>query len=603
MNRLKYILSIFLLWTLYGSISKVLFLAAHHRLLAGTSLSDWLGVCWHGLPLDLAMAGYLTAVPALLAIVSLWYNGLLLRWTSKIYFGLTTLIVAFAFVLNIGLYSYWGFPLDTTPLFYFTSSPADALASASWWEYLAALLAVGFLSASMNLPLSRCRALLSHGSTHRITESLLCLLAAGALFIPIRGGFGVSVNNVGKVYFSRNIRLNHAAVNPVFSFVDSATMNDQFDQQYRFMADDEATGLLAGLCHTTLRTDSLHRIADTQGTRIVMVILESFSSYLLTEQGHVEGVTPTLDSLSQEGLFFENFYANSFRTDRGLISILSGYPAQPCTSLMKYPHKTNNLESIARSLREDGYATRYVYGGDANFTDMRSYLMATGFEHITSEDDFPKEQRTGKWGVNDGYLFDKALAEMGEWTPESKQLMVIQTSSSHEPFDVPVRILEHDALNAFHYTDDCLGRFVSQMRQRPDWQETLLVIVPDHLGCYPEPFDNYQLGRYHIPLLILGGKIPAAERISTYASQQDLAATLLGMLGIGHGEFPFSKDILDPAAPHFAFFTHPNLMGMATADNDVIYDNDAQQVVLGDETLLPQAKAYLQKLFDDLASR
>ena len=162
---------------------------------------------------------------------------------------------------------------------------------------------------------------------------------------------------------------------------------------YRFMDDAEASRLFDEMKHTAMRPDSIgaYRINNVSGTRVVVVILESFSSYIMTEEGHVKGVTPTLDRLSKEGVYFNHFYANSFRTDRGLVSILSGYPAQPNMSLMKYPRKTNNLYSIARSLRNNGFHTQYVYGGDANFTNMRSYLMATGFQNIISEDDFPSE--------------------------------------------------------------------------------------------------------------------------------------------------------------------------------------------------------------------
>ena len=94
----------------------------------------------------------------------------------------------------------------------------------------------------------------------------------------------------------------------------------------------------------------------------------------------------------------QTFYANSFRTDRGLVAILSGYPAQPTTSIMKYPRKTQNLPAIAGSLRDTGYRTKYYYGGDADFTNMRSYLMSSGFENIISDQDFPVSERLSKWG-------------------------------------------------------------------------------------------------------------------------------------------------------------------------------------------------------------
>jgi hypothetical protein len=77
-------------------------------------------------------------------------------------------------------------------------------------------------------------------------------------------------------------------------------------------------------------------------------------------------------------------------------------------------------------------------------------------------------------------------------------------------------------------------------------------------------------------------------------------------LGIGHDDFTFSKDMLDPTAPHFAFFTVPDAFGMVTSENTLIYDNRLNQVVV-DEGLkgknLKAGKAYLQKLYDDIAKR
>jgi phosphoglycerol transferase MdoB-like AlkP superfamily enzyme len=379
---------------------------------------------------------------------------------------------------------------------------------------------------------------------------------------------------------------------------------------YRFMDDAEASRLFDEMKHTAMRPDSIgaYRINNVSGTRVVVVILESFSSYIMTEEGHVKGVTPTLDRLSKEGVYFNHFYANSFRTDRGLVSILSGYPAQPNMSLMKYPRKTNNLYSIARSLRNNGFHTQYVYGGDANFTNMRSYLMATGFQDIISEDDFPSEQLTGKWGANDGNLFAKALERMDEaWKDDTKNLMVIQTSSSHEPFDVPCHQFDDKILNAFYYTDRELGSFVEKMKAREDWKNTLMVIVPDHLGCWPDPEDNYKMRRYHIPLIMVGGALKEKATLGVYGSQQDIAATVLGMLGIDHSEFTFSKDLFDTTFHHFAFFTHPDAVGMADEYNQIMVDNPSQKPLfdLGTRkgTNKRKAQAYLQKLFDDIAKK
>ena len=620
MKRLLLLLKVFLTWVVACMASKLLFMAAYASLLNGTGVADWAGVVWHGLRLDLAVASYLSVIPMLFIIVSRWVSARVLRWIWNAYFALTSFLVATAFVVNIGLYGYWGFPLDTTPVFYFMTSPADAMASMEWWMMLLGVVAIAVLALAIYCPFrrmgKRIAALSTAGSGSRKTkrlpaialETVATLICGFALFFFIRGGFTVAANNVGSVYFSENIRLNHAAVNPVFSFLESATHDEDFQSKYRFMDDDEATKLFAQMCYTEQR-DSAE--ISREPLNVIVVVLESFSRYIMDDGGHVTGITPCLDSLKHEGLYFTNFYANSFRTDRGLMAILSGYPAQPTMSLMKYPRKTNNLYGMARSLRQAGYDTQYVYGGDANFTNMRSYLMATGFNRVVSEEDYDKSLRTGKWGVNDSVLFDKALAVMppaqGGGARRKGLFTVVQTSSSHEPFDVPMHAMKNERLNAFHYTDYCLGRYVDQLKKRSDWEHTMLVVVADHLGCYPEDMDNFQLYRYHIPLIITGGAIKERRQIATLGSQHDIPATLLPMLGLSHSEFTFSKDMLDERAPHFAFFAVPDAMGMVTTENAVIYDNVSGKTVLDTGRQrgrnLPSAKAYLQKMYDDIGAR
>lgn len=612
-KRLKIAIALFLLIVLMCAFGRTLFYFVHHALIASGGEASFIPMLMHGLRLDAAISGYLCIIPFLLLIGNVWTKSKVISWTWNIYFTLISFALALAFLTNIALYKYWGFPLDSTPLFYFLSSPKDAVASVEWWTVLLGVVGLCILTVLVAVPFisiyRKCgKALKSKRA--RILSTICLVLLSALLFIPIRGGFTVATNNVGSVYFSQNIRLNHAAVNPMFSFLESVSHEKDFASMYRFMDDEKAASLFSEMTYTALRPDSIssHRIENAEGTRIVIVIMESFSSYIMSEEGHVKGVTPTLDRLSHEGIYFKNFYANSFRTDRGLVSILSGYPAQPNMSLMKFPRKTNTLYSIARSLQADGFSTDYVYGGDANFTNMRSYLMATGFERIISEEDFPADQCKSKWGANDGDLFDKALQTINsQWKPSTKNMMVIQTSSSHEPFDVPCQQFDDKILNAFYYADRELGRFVDQLKMRDDWSHTLLLITPDHLGCYPDPEDSYRLLRYHIPLIITGGAVKEREVVHTYGSQQDIAATLLSMLRLPHDEFSFSKDLFDTRAPHFAFFTYPDAVGMATPENQVMTDNLSGKTLfdLGEKKGMNQRKsqAYLQKLFDDIANR
>ena len=446
---------------------------------------------------------------------------------------------------------------------------------------------------------------------HRVRTSVILLLLTALLFIPIRGGITVSTMNTGQAYFSQNAFLNHAAVNPLFSFFESITHQEDFADQYRFMDDKEATQLFESMISTSDQNTYplLNEATFKKGTPdILIVIMESFASDIMPSMGTYKDVAVCLDSIAQESILFNRFYANSYRTDRGLVSILSGYPAQPTASIMRYPHKTAQLPSIAQSLVEQRhYHTAYYYGGDADYCNMRSFLTSQGYENIIADKDFPMAERMSKWGVPDHLVANKLMADIkAQQNAKHPMLRVFQTSSSHEPFEVPYHRLADKRLNAFAYTDSVMGTIVREYKKLPRWKNTLIVFVPDHVGSYKEGLNDFDRSRYQIPLILAGGAISRPLKVGIIGSQQDIAATLLAQLGVNHNDFKFSKNMMSDATPKFAFFTKPDLFGVVSEENSIIYDNKLQKVVYdkGQKGYnLKRGKAYLQKLYDDLASK
>jgi len=608
-RRLIQFITTYFLFVFILILQKPIFMAYYYTLYNKVSWTDWFSVIGHGLPLDLSLAGYLTILPGLLLIASAWTDSRILQLIRRIYFTIISILLSCIFISDLGLYGYWGFRLDTTPLFYFFSSPKDALASVSLWVVAGGILAMAVYAALLYFVFSWI--LVNEKRPlkipyRRLSVSGVLLLATGLLFIPIRGGFSVSTMNLGRVFFSADQRLNHAAINPAFSLLDSFSRQADFDKQYRFMPAEEADILFSELTDKPV-TDSIPRLFNTERPNIIMIILESFSSHLMETLGGEPGIAVNMDEFAKEGILFTHFYANSFRTDRGLVSIISGYPAQPTTSIMKYTRKTQSLPSIPASLKKAGYDLQYYYGGDADFTNMRSYLVSTGIEKIVSQNDFPVSERLSKWGVHDHILFHRILTDLKTEPQQEPFFKILQTSSSHEPFEVPYSKLSNAKLNAFAYTDSCAGDFVRQLKETPLWKNSVVLFVPDHLGVYPESIDHLSPERYTIPLILTGGAVKEPQRITAYGSQIDIAATLLAQLGLPHDDFTFSKNILNPSSPHFAFFTFPNIFGMVTADNEVVFNCESNTVAMDEGTHqgenLNKGKAYLQKLYDDLAKR
>ena len=592
---LRYILkflAIYLTFVLAGAIQKPVFLIFHGG--EGLSAADWFEVIYHGLSMDCTVAGYLTAVPGLLMVAGIWLPHR--AWLQQImrgYNAVAAVLMSLAAVANIGLYGHWGFPLDVTPVFYFTSSPSAAAASATMGEIIGAI--VGFLIYT-DLIFMSLYLIDKHITVdvwcQRPVATLVGLLLVGLLFIPIRGGFTVSTMNPGRAYYSQNNRLNHAAVNPFFSFLYSATHQADFGSQFRYLDPEVADETFKAMtANPTILTDTLFEGRPD----IYLIIAESFSSHLLPSQGG-EAIAVRLDSLARNGVLFDNFYASSFRTDRALPAILGAIPGQPNTSLMKYISKTEGLPSLPRSLKDAGYALSYYYGGDINFTNMKSYLVNCGFEDIVCDRDFPVKERTGKWGGHDHLLFDKVLADTKSSKDPAPQLRVIQTSSSHEPFEVPYTSHHRaPAANAFAYTDSCIGAFADSVSRLP--RKSLIVIVPDHYGCYPVNLEG-EPARHHVPLIFAGNALQhKGIRIHRHGSQTDLAATILGQLGIDATAFKFSRDMLADIPAPFAFYSSPNAIALSDSTATATVDISTGSVD-GDSTAAVKAKAYIQTLYN-----
>lgn len=589
-------------------------------------------VIWHGLPLDLSMAGYLSVIPGFLSIAVVWLKRDLVKPIMNIYFIIASLFITCSFVLNASLYPYWKYPLDSTPLFYFFTSPADAIASVSIWQVILSIVILIVLTVGVWFTLrmrgekrqqysrysygyggfgSGKRNRFDDFDRHRGRTSIILLLLTGLLFLPIRGGITVSTMNTGQAYYSQNAYLNHSAVNPLFSLFESITHQEDFASQYRFMKDKEADKIFATMTSTSDENTYplLNEATFKKGTPdILIVIMESFANDIIPSMGSYKDVAVCLDSIAQQSILFTRFYANSFRTDRGMVSILSGYPAQTTTSIMRYPRKTSQLPSIARNLvKYKNYKTTYYYGGDADYCNMRSYLVSQGYQHIISDANFPIEDKISKWGVPDHILAARMMEDIKAQQNEKRPMLrILQTSSSHEPFEVPYHRLKDKRLNAFAYTDSVMGAIVREYRKLPRWKNTLIVFVPDHVGGYKENLNDHDRSRYQIPLILAGGAISRPMKVGIIGSQHDIAATLLGQLGVEHREFTFSKNMMSDATPKFAFFAVNDAFGIVSEENSLIYDNRAKRIVYdkGEKGFnLKRGQAYLQKLYDDLAKK
>jgi phosphoglycerol transferase MdoB-like AlkP superfamily enzyme len=599
-----------LFWLVFFIIARVIFIAVQFHTALGNSTGELLATFWHGAKLDISTIGYYLLIPVLVAIPGVLLNGnwfkVFIRWYSYILIIFSSIIV----VSDAKLYSYWGFRMDYTPMLYL-KTPGEAVASVSTIEtilfFIAIIILASFFIFIYNKLIDRLFGDLER-VPYRLPGILVFMLLWGALIIPIRGGFGVAPINAGAVYFSNKMFLNHTAINAVWNVGTSAFTQKPVKNPYEFTDLQSATVLFDSL---TVNKGVSERVLNTTNPNIIILVLESFSGYLIGPMGGDSMVTPNFNRYTKEGILFSDFYASGTRTDKAMPAILNGYPAQPAQSIIKEPKKTQSLPGLVKILIEKGYNSSFWYGGEINFANFNSFVIGSGFSRIITKKDFRPENYNSKWGVHDHVLFE-ALKDSMKIVKEPF-LKVILTLSSHEPFDVPMEPVfsGEDRMttykNSVYYADKSLGSFLDWAKGKEWWKNTLVIMVADHCCRVTEDMLIYSQNVFKIPMLWVGGALSRKGiLVNKLGSQVDIPSTLLNQLDI-RGNFPFGKDLLSDKSRSFAFYTFNEGFAFITDSSAYIYDLKLKAPVLEEgkdpEYSEKTGKAYLQVLFNDYLKR
>ena len=628
-ERLIYLGKVYVITIVVFVIAKVVFMVANYEGHA-FGVGDVWDVVRHGIGLDLSTGLYVLAVPFLVTMVSVWWPSRVLETVMKVYYGVIAIAMMLAFTADTSLYPFWGFKLDASCLQYL-ETPAEAKASVSG-GYMAVRIMVIVAGAwvlyriykGVRSQESGVRREGRYNVAGKARSTVFYFLCIPLMVIGIRGGLDESTTNIGQVYFSQDQFLNHSAVNPVFSFFASLESTSSDNVVYDFYDKGELGKLTEGLYDNgSVAGDTLLK---TQRPNVVVILLESCGSMFLK-------VMPNLRKAAQEGVEFTNCYGNSYRTDRGTVCALSGYLSFPTMSVMKMSNKVSHLPSIARSLQKEGYHTAYLYGGDINFTKMKGYLISTGFEKLHWKQDYTeKEQSTSKWGVRDDITFETlremvdsrsqesgVRSEVDQTTPnrrllhedaiaysggEERFLIGYSTLSSHEPWDVPEDKFKTPQYNGFWYVDQCIGRFLKAMKQSVQWDNLLIVFMPDHSSDF-EKYNEQHPDRNRIPMVWTGGAVKGPRKLDMICNQSDFAATLLGQMGISHRDFVFSRDVTSESYRYpFAIHMFNNGVSMTDSTGFMLYDLTADKITVSTskegDRMARTGKAILQMAAEDL---
>ncbi len=269
---------------------------------------------------------------------------------------------------------------------------------------------------------------------------------------------------------------------------------------------------------------------------IVIILEESLGADYVGALGGKD-ITPNLDALSKEGLWFNNLYATGTRSVRGIEAVITGFLPTPARSVVKLGGSQHGFFTIAQLLSEFDYSTSFIYGGEAHFDNMRRFFTNNGFSKIIDENDYVDPEFYGSWGASDEDLFNKAHEEFTEKYRQGKPFFsLVFTSSNHSPFDFPdnkIELVEQPkstVSNAVKYADYALGEYIKTAKQSEYWKDTIFLIIADHSD---RVYGNnlVPVKRFRIPSLILGQNIEP-KVVNQICSQIDMLPTLLSLAGI-----------------------------------------------------------------------
>ena len=599
-----------LFWLSFFIFARLLFIVFQYQTASQNNAGELLATFWHGARLDLSTAGYYLLIPVLTAIPGIYFNGnwykIFIRWYSYILIVFSAVIM----IADANLYSYWGFRMDYTPMLYL-KTPGEAMASVSTLKAITFFGTIVLVSSLFifiyKISIDRLFSDFER-TTWWFPWIIAFMILLGSLIIPIRGGFGIAPINAGTVYFSQKMFLNHTAINAIWNVGTSAFTQKPVKNPYTFGDLPVAKALVDSL---TVKRGVPEKVLNTDRPNIMIIILESFSGYLIGEMGGDSLVTPNFNRYAREGILFSNFYASGTRTDKAIPAILDGYPALPAQSIIKEPKKSQSLPNMVKMLIEQGYKSSFWYGGEINFANFNSFVIGSGFRQIITKSNFSPENYNSKWGVHDHVMF-KALEDSMKSVREPF-IDVVLTLSSHEPFDVPMEpvFTGNDNMakykNSVYYSDRALGSFLDWARQETWWKNTLVIMVADHCARVMSEIPIFSLKAFKIPMVWIGGAVSKGGiHIEKYGSQSDIPVTLFGQLGLPP-VFPFGKDLLTAGTSSFAFYTFNEGFGFVTDSSAVGYDQKLKKPVLMEgkdpEYAEKCGKSFLQVLFDDYLKR
>ena len=380
-------------------------------------------------------------------------------------------------------------------------------------------------------------------------KRLLVLLPVSALlFIGIRSSFSHRAANISTAVYTNSHLVNEVTKNSLFAIGYAYYSQKQHGtniSKYGKMHLDEAYTRVSRQLHIPVgeRSHPFYRdqpthFKTTQPKNLVIFLQESLGAQFVGALGSGEEITPNIDRLSQESIFFDNLYSNGTRSVRGIAAAVSGILAVPGKGVLKRNKSQSGFFTVASLLKPHGYQSSFIYGGESNFDNMRSWFMGNGFDTIIDQPYFKDPAFLGVWGVCDEDLVVRANEEFVKMHSQKQPFVsVLFSTTNHMPFEFPEGRIEllpgepkNGVKNAIKFADYAIGKLIDDAKKEGYFDDTVFMIISDHnVRTYGD--DLVPVNMYRIMGMILGGGI-TPQRVSKLSSQPDVLATALDTVGL-----------------------------------------------------------------------
>ena len=563
--------------------------------------------------MDASMAAYICALPLLVFIIN-WFIPKL-KVPSKairVYSYFLISVCAILMAVNLNIYQEWGAKLPYRAISMFFEYPYEAYISSVSSPLLVPFLFIVIVVTVGWLMLRRIKFAPLTGTVNWYTKAIVSVILICGLFLLIRSGLQTTPLNPSMAYFSTKPILNHAAVNTEWNLLsDFLHTKGSNKNPYNYMEDSIAQNIISPYINSPSQPIS---VLNHDRPNVVLIILESFTSDLVESLGGEPGIAPRFEELISEGLLFTDIYAASDRTDKGMVAIMSGFPSQATKSIIKNVNKLEKLPAMGQEFFSHGYTTSYFTGGESEFYNVKSYMLSHNIQQVVDQHAFETKDVSSKWGAFDHLTFRKHLDSLNHMAEPFFSTLL--TLTNHEPFDLPgmprfgsASVADLFKSTAF-YTDSALYDYLTRAKETDWYDNTLFVIVADHGHRLPlEKWDSHHPNRYRIPLLFYGNVLKEefqGQKINQIGNQTDLVTTLLKQLTMDSKNYFWSKDLLDPSTPPFAFFSYDDGFGVVTPEQDLSFDNIGKQIIYTRDEAVQDSinqkikvigQAYLQEVY------